>query len=97
MVVPLRYGAGVKGKIGTAFAYGLPVISTAVGVEGMDLAPDQDYLHAETGQDWTRQIRRLQEDQALWTRLSEAGRRIVRERYSPQRVAGQLQQIIQTL
>ncbi len=97
MVVPLRYGAGVKGKIGTAFAYGLPVISTAVGVEGMDLAPDQDYLHAETAQDWTRQIRRLMQDQALWTRLSEAGRRIVRERYSPQRVAGQLQQIIQTL
>lgn len=97
MVVPLRYGAGVKGKIGTAFAYGLPVISTAVGVEGMDLTPDQDYLHAETAPDWARQIRRLEEDQALWTRLSEAGRRVVRERYSPERVAGQLRQIIQTL
>ena len=97
MVVPLRYGAGIKGKIGTAFAYGLPVISTAVGVEGMDLAADRDYLHAEAAPDWVRQIRRLAQDQDLWTRLSEAGRLVVRERYSPERVAGHLRQIIQTL
>ena len=97
MVVPLRYGAGIKGKIGTSFAYGLPVVSTAVGVEGMDLAAERDYLHAETAPDWARQIRRLAEGRALWTRLSEAGRQVVRERYSPQLVAGQLRQIIQTL
>jgi hypothetical protein len=34
-VAPLRFGAGVKGKIGEALAYGLPVVTTAVGAEGM--------------------------------------------------------------
>ncbi|TAK43817.1 MAG: glycosyltransferase [Betaproteobacteria bacterium] len=97
MVVPLRYGAGVKGKIGTAFSYGLPVISTGVGVEGMDLTEDTEYLQAENASDWVRQIRRLSEDEALWMRLSEAGRRIVRERYSPGRVADRLRDIIATL
>ena len=97
MVVPLRYGAGVKGKIGTAFAYGLPVVSTAVGVEGMDLVEERDYLRAERAVEWAEQIRRLSVDEALWTGLSGAGRRIVRERYSPERVADQLQRLIESL
>src|SRR5205814_10715677 len=33
-VAPLRYGAGVKGKIGEALAHGLPVVTTTVGAEG---------------------------------------------------------------
>ena len=97
MVVPLRYGAGIKGKIGTAFTYGLPVVSTAVGAEGMDLVAERDYLLAEAAPDWARQIRRLAEDRGLWTQLSQAGRRIVRERYSPRHVAGQLKKIIDNL
>ncbi len=97
MVVPLRYGAGVKGKIGTAFSYGLPVVSTRVGVEGMDLVEGRDYLGAESPEDWVRQIGRLSTDEPLWRALAEAGRRIVRERYSPARIAEQLRGIIETL
>ncbi|NHQ79955.1 glycosyltransferase family 4 protein, partial [Elizabethkingia miricola] len=40
-VAPLRYGAGVKGKIGQALEYKLPVISTTIGVEGMKLESDE--------------------------------------------------------
>jgi glycosyltransferase involved in cell wall biosynthesis len=96
MVVPLRYGAGIKGKIGTAYAYGLPVISTAVGAEGMDLEEERDYLRADSVAEWVAQVRRLGEDQALWLRLSEAGRRVVRERYAPDRAASQIRRILQT-
>ena len=94
MVVPLRYGAGVKGKIGTAFAYGLPVVSTAVGIEGMELVEQRDYLRADLVAEWVEQIRGLSQNEALWMRLSEAGRRMVRERYSPARVAEQLRRIL---
>jgi len=97
MVVPVRFGAGVKGKIGTAFAFGLPVISTPLGVEGMDLVEGRDYLAADTPAQWVGQIGRLREDRALWQSLSEAGRRIVRERYSPARVADRLRVLIPTL
>lgn len=97
MVVPLRYGAGVKGKIGTAFSYGLPVISTAVGVEGMDLQEGEEFLQAELPLQWAAQLRRLNDDPALWERLSQGGRRVVRERYSPSRVADRLRDIIERL
>ncbi len=40
LIVPLRYGAGVKGKVVDAFAHGLPVISTDIGVQGVE-EPDQ--------------------------------------------------------
>jgi glycosyltransferase involved in cell wall biosynthesis len=40
-VVPLRYGAGVKGKLVTALVNGVPVVATPVGVEGLDLTPDE--------------------------------------------------------
>ena len=36
-IVPLRVGAGIKGKIGTSLSLGLPVISTSIGAEGMEL------------------------------------------------------------
>ncbi|MGQ0650665.1 MAG: glycosyltransferase [Betaproteobacteria bacterium] len=95
MLVPLRYGAGVKGKIGTAFAWGLPVVSTAVGAEGMDLAEGREYLRADSVDEWPRQVARLGEDEALWQRLSAAGRNVVRERYSPQRIAQKLREVLE--
>ncbi|HQV34495.1 MAG TPA: glycosyltransferase, partial [Calditrichia bacterium] len=42
-VSPLRYGAGMKGKIGEALSWGLPVVSTTIGAEGMGL---KDETHA---------------------------------------------------
>ena len=41
MVAPLRFGAGVKGKIGQAFEYFLPVITTDIGAEGMQLIDEK--------------------------------------------------------
>ena len=41
MVVPLRYGAGVKGKVIEALYYGDPVITTSVGAEGIDNSYNQ--------------------------------------------------------
>ena len=36
LIAPLRYGAGMKGKIGHAMSHGLPVVTTSVGAEGWD-------------------------------------------------------------
>ncbi len=46
-IAPLRYGAGVKGKINLAMSYGLPVVATTPSVEGMSLAPERDVLVAD--------------------------------------------------
>ena len=46
-IAPLRYGAGVKGKVNLAMSYGLPVVATTPAVEGMHLVPGEDVLVAD--------------------------------------------------
>jgi len=72
-ISPLRYGAGVKGKINTAMSHGLPVVATTASIEGMHLVDGVDVLVADAPEDFAAAIARLHEDRALWQRLSAAG------------------------
>ena len=81
-ISPLRYGAGVKGKINLAMSYGLPVVATSVSIEGMHLTPDEDVLVGDTPSEFANAIVRLYHDQALWERLAEGGRENVRRHFS---------------
>jgi glycosyltransferase involved in cell wall biosynthesis len=72
-VAPLRYGAGVKGKINTAMSYGLPVVATTLGVEGMHVRAGDDVLVADEPAAFAAAIVRLYRDEALWNRLSANG------------------------
>ena len=49
-VAPLRYGAGIKGKIGTAMAAGLPIVATSLAAEGMSLTNEENILIADGAQ-----------------------------------------------
>ncbi|MBE9043862.1 tetratricopeptide repeat protein [Pleurocapsales cyanobacterium LEGE 10410] len=69
-VSPLRYGAGMKGKIGHSLEYGLPVVSTAIGTEGMNLIPERHILEANTTAEFADCILRLYRDRPLWNHLS---------------------------
>jgi glycosyltransferase involved in cell wall biosynthesis len=82
MVAPLRYGAGLKGKIGHAFAYGLPTVTTTIGAEGFDIVNGRDALVADDADGLATAIIRAYDDWALWETLSASATRIV-ERYSP--------------
>lgn len=75
MIAPLRYGAGVKGKIGQAFEYFLPVVTTEIGAEGMKLQNGENALIANTAEDFARQIIRLYNDEILWERLQRNSER----------------------
>lgn len=81
-IAPLRYGAGVKGKINLSMAHGQPVVATACAVEGMHLTADVDVLVAETAQEFAAAVRRVYHDEALWRRLSEAGLANVQKHFS---------------
>lgn len=72
-VAPLRYGAGVKGKIGQALEYKLPVISTTIGVEGMMLKPDINVLVADNddAQNFANHISQIYNDEQLWKKLHD--------------------------
>ena len=92
-VAPLRYGAGMKGKIGHSFEYGLPVVTTDIGAEGMRLTDGEHYLRAETADDFASAIVELYENEVLWSKLSK-GAIAALEPYSPERVMGKLNDIL---
>jgi len=89
-VNPLRYGAGIKGKVGEALSWGLPVVTTSVGAEGMGLAHEQDVLIADTPEDFCAQVVRAYRDQQLWESLSENGRAKA-DQWSPEALKVRLQ------
>lgn len=67
MVAPLRYGAGVKGKIGQAFEYFLPVVASSVGAEGMLNSDKNNMLLAESSEDFAGKIMEIYHDKGLWS------------------------------
>lgn len=71
MVAPLRYGAGVKGKIGQAFEYFLPVISSSIGVEGMRLENRKNVLIADEKETFATAILELYHNEELWKHLQK--------------------------
>ena len=72
-VAPLRYGAGIKGKVGAALASGLPVVASPMAIEGMSLTDGEDILIADGAQAFADAVVKLYQDEALWEQLSKNG------------------------
>lgn len=87
MVVPVRYGAGVKGKLGESLSYGLPVVTTSIGAEGFGLTDGDEVLIADEPQAFAAAVVRGYEQRDLWERLAERGRRHIEKNFSPEVVA----------
>jgi GT2 family glycosyltransferase/glycosyltransferase involved in cell wall biosynthesis len=81
-VAPLRYGAGVKGKINQSMSFGLPVVSTRCGAEGMHLTHGQDILIADDPAEFASEVVRLAQDERLWTILSKNSQRNIEKHFS---------------
>ena len=81
-VAPLRYGAGVKGKVNMSMSYGQPVVGTKVAVEGMYTQEGIDVLKAETPEEFSNQVVRLYQDENLWNSISEGGLKNVENYFS---------------
>jgi glycosyltransferase involved in cell wall biosynthesis len=81
-VAPLRFGAGVKGKINQSIAFGVPVVASSLAIEGMELSARQEILVADDPEDFARALIELYESEELWRRLSENGIKKTRALYS---------------
>jgi glycosyltransferase involved in cell wall biosynthesis len=92
-VIPLRVGSGTRIKAFEAMAMGRPVVSTTIGVEGLDVTPGEHYLAADTAEDFAAAILRLLDDPALRERLAQAARARVEARFSWSHVARQFEAI----
>jgi glycosyltransferase involved in cell wall biosynthesis len=82
LLVPIRAGGGTRIKILEAIAAGVPVVSTALGMEGLDLRPEADLLPAEAAADFAHQVVRLAEDVDLRNRITLSAFDQVRARFS---------------
>ncbi|MEZ7196963.1 methyltransferase domain-containing protein [Pseudodesulfovibrio karagichevae] len=72
-VAPLRYGAGIKGKVGTAMAMGLPVVATSVAAEGMGLEDGKDIVLADGERDFMEALVGLYTDKPRWETIRANG------------------------
>jgi glycosyltransferase involved in cell wall biosynthesis len=85
-VAPLRFGAGVKGKIGDALSHGLPVVTTDVGAEGMRFEDCHQVLLANAPEEFAQSVIEAYTNPELWQRLSNAGHEHVAKYFSPEAV-----------
>lgn len=81
-IAPLRFGAGVKGKVNLSMAHGQPVVATSCAVEGMHLRDEMDVLVADDAPAFADAVVRLYRDEALWNRLATNGLENVRQHFS---------------
>jgi GT2 family glycosyltransferase len=81
-VAPLRYGAGIKGKINLSMGFGVPVVATSLAVEGIAATDREDILIADQPEDFARAMIELYESEELWNRLSKNGIKKTKARYS---------------
>jgi glycosyltransferase involved in cell wall biosynthesis len=93
IVVPVRAGSGLRVRILEAFAQAMPVVTTTVGLEGIDAQPDRDVLVGDTPQDFAAAVIRLIEDDALQAQLAANGRSLAERAYDWKVILNRMEKI----
>lgn len=93
-VAPLRFGAGIKGKIASSLCYGVPCIATPIAVEGMGLESGKNVLVGNTPQAFANAVCNAYQDTELWCRLSEAGFHFALDNYSVETIRARVRQML---
>jgi len=93
-VAPLRYGAGVKGKVNQALSFGLPVVGTSAALEGMGLESGQEAMLANTPAEFVAAMNEVISDSALWSRLSVNGKASLSRSFSTEVAASALKEML---
>ncbi|MEE4216032.1 MAG: glycosyltransferase [Xanthomonadales bacterium] len=96
-VAPLRYGAGIKGKVNISMSHGQPVVATPMAVEGMFARPGRDVMVAETAEDFAAAVVRIYQDEDLWNLVSLSGQENVNRYFSVETARLGLQELLTSL
>ncbi len=96
-IAPLRFGAGIKGKIGRSLGYGVPCVATSLAVEGMNLENGEEVIVADGEAEFADAVVRLYRNKALWESLSTKGIAFFEANYSPRSVQGRVAALFDTL
>jgi glycosyltransferase involved in cell wall biosynthesis len=93
VVVPLRFGAGMKGKTIEALYHGVPVVSTRIGIEGLE-GIDQLISSKDDEAGFASEVIRLYKDESLLSALSSQGRQYVRTHFGYERTRNMMAEIL---
>jgi glycosyltransferase involved in cell wall biosynthesis len=93
-LMPMRAGGGTRIKALEAFATGVPIVSTTVGVEGLGAVPDSHVLIGETAEQLADAVVRALTDRELRGRLSREGRRLVESHFDWDQIAAAYERTI---
>lgn len=96
-VCPLRAGSGMQTKNLEAMAMGVPVVTTSVGLEGLDATPGKEIFVADNPVDFANQLIRLIEEPALRRKVSESERKLVETKYSWSEIVRGLDQVYEQI
>jgi glycosyltransferase involved in cell wall biosynthesis len=81
LAVPILSGGGVRVKILEAMAMGVPVVSTTIGCEGLNVRTGEHLLVADTPEAFAHAIAKILRDKALAVRLAQNARQLILEQY----------------
>ncbi len=94
-IVPLLSGRGLKGKIGEAMSYGVPVVTTSIGSEGFGFDPESFILISDDPVQFAHNIILAHENQSEWESMSAFGKRYCSERLNTNRMLESIRSIIE--
>ncbi len=81
-IVPLHAGGGMRVKIIDAWSWGLPIVSTTIGAEGIDITPGRDILIADEPAAFAETVTQVLLDAGLAAKIAAAGRQTVLQKYN---------------
>jgi glycosyltransferase involved in cell wall biosynthesis len=93
-IAPLRFGAGVKGKVLLSLGYGVPVVGTRLAAEGSHLVDGENARLADTPEDFAQAIVEVYTQPELWQRLARNGQQTVARHFSFDSAREQLRQLL---
>lgn len=85
-IAPLRFGAGMKGKVGEAMAAGIPVVTTEFGAQGLAVTNDKELIICSSADNCIEQINNLIQDSSMRSRIGQEGLNFIDSNYSPNKV-----------
>lgn len=93
LLAPVFSGKGTRYKILEAMATGTPAIGTSIALEGLDITPGKQAIVANTAQEMADSVYKVITDSALRKKLSDAGKKLVAEKYDWKNISEKLDQI----
>ena len=97
LLAPIRNGRGTKYKVLEAMATGLPVVTTPLGIDGLDVVPGRHALVATTAQDLASATVKLINAQPLGQKIAAAAKHLVTQKYNWSIISSNLDRIYQEL